>query len=71
MAVTAKQGSINAQQQVNHLDEFIHAMVQLKNQAQSTSMQSEVIGEEVQQNVKDIETSLGISNSSGKLSQAA
>ncbi|WP_076413305.1 methyl-accepting chemotaxis protein [Shewanella sp. UCD-KL12] len=71
MAVTAKQGSVNALQQVNHLDEFVQAMVQLKDQAQSTSMQSEVIGEEVQQSVRDIEASLGISTVQGKLPQAA
>lgn len=71
MAVTAKQGSINAQQQVNYLDEFVHAMLMLKNQAQSASQQSEVIGNEVQQSVQDIEANLGIANNKTHLSHAA
>ncbi|AQS35450.1 methyl-accepting chemotaxis sensory transducer [Shewanella psychrophila] len=71
MAVTAKQGSINAQQQVNYLDDFVNAMVLLKNQAQSASKQSEVIGTEVQQSVQDIEKNLGISNQKPRLAQAA
>ncbi|QFU20574.1 methyl-accepting chemotaxis protein [Shewanella eurypsychrophilus] len=71
MAVTAKQGSINAQQQVNYLDEFVHAMLMLKNQAQSASQQSEVIGNEVQQSVQDIEANLGIANKETHLSHAA
>lgn len=70
MAVTAKQGSINAQQQVNYLDAFVHAMSLLKDQAQSASKQSEVIGGEVQQSVQDIEAHLGISIKETRLTQA-
>lgn len=70
MAVTAKQGSINAQQQVNYLDAFVHAMSLLKDQAQSASKQSEVIGCEVQQSVQDIEAHLGISIKETRLTQA-
>lgn len=71
MAVTAKQGSVNAQQQVNYLDKFVHAMMMLKNQAQSASQQSEIIGNEVQQSVQDIENNLGISSAKTVLAQAA
>ena len=71
MAMTAKQGSINAQQQVNYLDEFVHAMSLLKIQAQSASKQSQVIGGEVQQSVQDIEANLGISAPKTGLAQAA
>ncbi|BAJ00130.1 methyl-accepting chemotaxis protein [Shewanella violacea DSS12] len=71
MAETAKQGAINAQQQVNYLDEFVHAMKLLKDQALSASKQSEVIGCEVQQSVQDIQTSLGISKNDTSLAQVA
>jgi methyl-accepting chemotaxis protein len=63
MANTAKQGSLNAKEQVDYLDEFVRTMDSLKEQAQTSSQQSEVIAQEVQQSVEDIETSLGIGQS--------
>ncbi|MBI1674110.1 methyl-accepting chemotaxis protein [Shewanella sp. DW31] len=63
MANTAKQGSLNAKEQVDYLDEFVRTMDSLKEQAQTSSLQSEVIAQEVQQSVEDIETSLGIGQS--------
>ncbi|MFB2642244.1 methyl-accepting chemotaxis protein [Shewanella bicestrii] len=62
MANTAKQGSLNAKEQVDYLDEFVRSMDNLKDQAQTSSQQSEVIAQEVQQSVEDIETSLGIAD---------
>lgn len=64
MANTAKQGSLNAKEQVDYLDEFVRSMDNLKDQAQTSSQQSEVIAQEVQQSVENIETSLGIADSS-------
>ncbi|WP_394147972.1 methyl-accepting chemotaxis protein [Shewanella atlantica] len=58
MAGTAKQGSANAQQQVNYLDGFIEAMEGLKRHAQATTKQSNVIAQEVEQSVTDIRNSL-------------
>ncbi|MFB2753336.1 methyl-accepting chemotaxis protein [Shewanella xiamenensis] len=63
MANTAKQGSLNAKEQVDYLDEFVRSMDNLKDQAQTSSQQSEVIAQEVQQSVENIETSLGIADS--------
>lgn len=63
MANTAKQGSLNAKEQVDYLDEFVRSMDNLKDQAQTSSQQSEVIAQEVQQSVENIETSLGIAGS--------
>lgn len=63
MANTAKQGSLNAKEQVDYLDEFVRSMENLKDQAQTSSQQSEVIAQEVQQSVENIETSLGIADS--------
>ncbi|MGL5397395.1 MAG: methyl-accepting chemotaxis protein, partial [Shewanella sp.] len=60
---TAKQGSLNAKEQVDYLDEFVRSMDNLKDQAQTSSQQSEVIAQEVQQSVENIETSLGIADS--------
>ncbi|MGL4711117.1 MAG: methyl-accepting chemotaxis protein [Shewanella sp.] len=60
MANTAKQGSLNAKEQVDYLDEFVRTMNSLKEQAQTSSQQSKLIAQEVQQSVEDIETSLGI-----------
>ncbi|WP_297895989.1 methyl-accepting chemotaxis protein [Shewanella sp.] len=65
MANTAKQGSLNAKEQVDYLDEFVRTMDNLKAQAQTSSQQSEVIAQEVQQSVEDIETSLGIGDTQG------
>ena len=62
MANTAKQGSLNAKEQVDYLDQFVRTMDSLKEQAQTSSQQSEVIAQEVQQSVEDIETSLGIAD---------
>ncbi|MGI2067436.1 methyl-accepting chemotaxis protein [Shewanella sp. MF08487] len=62
MANTAKQGSLNAKEQVDYLDQFMRTMDSLKEQAQTSSQQSEVIAQEVQQSVEDIETSLGIAD---------
>lgn len=62
MANTAKQGSLNAKEQVDYLDEFVRTMDNLRQQAQTSSQQSDVIAQEVQQSVEDIETSLGIAN---------
>uniref|UniRef100_UPI004048A2FA methyl-accepting chemotaxis protein n=1 Tax=Shewanella baltica TaxID=62322 RepID=UPI004048A2FA len=62
MANTAKQGSLNAKEQVDYLDQFVRTMDSLKEQAQTSSHQSEVIAQEVQQSVEDIETSLGIAD---------
>lgn len=60
MANTAKQGSLNAQEQVDYLDQFVRTMDSLKAQAQHSSAQSEVIAQEVQHSVETIEQSLGI-----------
>lgn len=60
MALTAQQGSTNAAEQVNYLDEFTKAMDSLKDHAQASSQQSDVIAGEVQQSVEDIELSLGL-----------
>ncbi len=62
MVNTAKQGSLNAKEQVDYLDQFMRTMDSLKEQAQTSSQQSEVIAQEVQQSVEDIETSLGIAD---------
>ncbi|SUI90844.1 methyl-accepting chemotaxis protein [Shewanella morhuae] len=62
MANTAKQGSLNAKEQVDYLDQFVRTMNSLKEQAQTSSLQSEVIAQAVQQSVEDIETSLGIAD---------
>ncbi|GIU01762.1 methyl-accepting chemotaxis protein [Shewanella morhuae] len=62
MANTAKQGSLNAKEQVDYLDQFVRTMDSLKEQAQTSSQQSEVIAQAVQQSVEDIETSLGIAD---------
>ena len=69
MANTAKQGSLNAKEQVDYLDQFVRTMDSLKEQAQTSSQQSEVIAQEVQQSVEDIETSLGIADA-GNLAQS-
>lgn len=61
MANTAKQGSLNAKEQVDYLDQS-GTMDSLKEQAQTSSQQSEVIAQEVQQSVEDIEASLGIAD---------
>ncbi|MFT5235552.1 MAG: methyl-accepting chemotaxis protein [Shewanella sp.] len=60
MAVTAKQGSVNALQQVNYLDDFSTAMETLKNHASAASQQTSNIATEVEQSVQNIELSLGI-----------
>lgn len=62
MANTAKQGSLHAKEQVDYLDEFVRTMDNLRQQAQTSSQQSDVIAQEVQQSVEDIETSLGIAD---------
>ena len=71
MANTAKQGSLNAKEQVDYLDEFVRSMDNLKDQAQTSSQQSEVIAQEVQQSVVDIETSLGIADTNTVPARAA
>jgi len=71
MANTAKQGSLNAKEQVDYLDEFVRSMDNLKDQAQTSSQQSEVIAQEVQQSVIDIETSLGIADTNTVSARAA
>ncbi|MEJ6520599.1 methyl-accepting chemotaxis protein [Shewanella bicestrii] len=71
MANTAKQGSLNAKEQVDYLDEFVRSMDNLKDQAQTSSQQSEVIAQEVQQSVEDIETSLGIADTNTVSARAA
>ncbi|MFB2729111.1 methyl-accepting chemotaxis protein [Shewanella mangrovisoli] len=71
MANTAKQGSLNAKEQVDYLDEFVRSMDNLKDQAQTSSQQSEVIAQEVQQSVEDIETSLGIADNNTVAARAA
>ncbi|MCH1929907.1 methyl-accepting chemotaxis protein [Shewanella sp. A25] len=70
MAVTAKQGAMNAKKQVDHLDGFVRSMDNLKTQAHSSSQQSELIAQEVQQSVEDIELSLGIRDKSQALKAA-
>ncbi|MEZ9593453.1 methyl-accepting chemotaxis protein [Shewanella sp. 10N.261.52.F9] len=60
MATTAQQGANSTLEQVSHLDDFVVAMQSLKNHAQASSEQSEVIANEVQQSVESIEVSLGI-----------
>lgn len=71
MATTAKQGSANALQQVNYLDDFITAMESLKAHAQATSHKSTVIAQEVEQSVTDIQISLGIELKQQKMVKAA
>ncbi|QYJ78718.1 methyl-accepting chemotaxis protein [Shewanella acanthi] len=70
MAATAKQGTMNAKKQVDHLNEFVRSMNNLKSQAHSNSQQSELIAQEVQQSVEDIELSLGIRDKSQALKAA-
>ncbi|ACA84449.1 methyl-accepting chemotaxis protein [Shewanella woodyi] len=60
MAVTAKQGSVNALQQVNYLDNFSASMETLRNQAFAASQQTSIIATEVELGVENIELSLGI-----------
>ncbi|MCL1138190.1 methyl-accepting chemotaxis protein [Shewanella pneumatophori] len=60
MVSTAQQGANSTLEQVAHLDEFVVAMQSLKEHAQASSEQSEVIAQEVQQSVENIEVSLGI-----------
>ena len=60
MVSTAQQGANSTLEQVAHLDEFVTAMQTLKDHAQASSEQSEVIAQEVQQSVEHIEVSLGI-----------
>jgi len=71
MAVTAQQGSASALQQESYLDGFIEAMESLRQHAQTTSQQSSVISQEVEQSVTNIEINLGIELKPQKILNAA
>jgi len=71
MAATAQQGSTSAQQQESYLDGFIEAMESLRLHAQTTSKQSSVISQEVEQSVTNIEINLGIELKPQKILNAA
>ncbi|MDR8525628.1 methyl-accepting chemotaxis protein [Shewanella fidelis] len=62
MVHTAQQGASSTLEQVTHLDDFVSAMQSLKEHAQASSSQSDVIAKEVQQSVENIEISLGINS---------